>query len=358
MNHLPADSNGHTEIQLDTTQDYEYRVRSLSKFNVSGASNTIGIIYEPSTVKGQYQTSLYPYTICSVSRSGSLYFLSNQFGKTGVFDMLSNGLTWSTEAYNGLTGAGISWDDQKVAVCSGDGLIRVIRIGDGNQVQAIGVPASVWPIQVILDSDGSKLYSCYGNVIYCWSTLDGSQMMATPPRTYDIARIDLSPDGNTLACATGSIVELWDVPSGVLKSTLSPGMGVLQCVKYGPNGLLLVVTPGEIEFWNLSTGSKMSAVPGRFSWGWNQGGTFNASGTLFFADNPAVGFGPGPHEIGIWRVSDGLLLQHWANAPDESQTTWLSIPYRNVQRNVVQTVDVVGKVWNRTLSSVWEEHNW
>jgi WD40 repeat protein len=74
----------------------------------------------------------------------------------------------------------------------------------------------------------------------------------------------VSPDGKTLAVARGKweeithdegVVELWDLASGELKTSLAKEYGSAICVAFSPDGRTLASghRNGKIAFWQAAT---------------------------------------------------------------------------------------------------------
>jgi WD40 repeat protein len=82
--------------------------------------------------------------------------------------------------------------------------------------------------------------------------------------TISVSDLCVSPDGKTLAVARGKwtelehdegVVELWDLVSGELKTSLGKEHGSAICVAFSPDGRTLASghRSGKIAFWQAAT---------------------------------------------------------------------------------------------------------
>ena len=98
--------------------------------------------------------------------------------------------------------------------------------------------------------------------------LNTLKLQRTLPSTESVRRIQLSPDGNTLACGNSdNLVLLFDVNTWLNKYTLKGHINGISSVAFSPDGNTLVSSSWDntIRLWNLNTGKYMSTLKGETS---------------------------------------------------------------------------------------------
>ena len=129
-----------------------------------------------------------------------------------------------------------------------------------------GHVSGVWALTY--SPDGLTLASAsYDGTIRLWDTTTGqSKAVLREHAEGDLNRYEndawtpdgslaYSPDGQTLASAAGKFINLWDVNTKTLKTTLRGGEGRIGDVTYSPDGRTLANTDGPaINLWDADTG--------------------------------------------------------------------------------------------------------
>ena len=98
--------------------------------------------------------------------------------------------------------------------------------------------------------------------------LNTLKLQRTLPSTESVRRIQLSPDGNTLACGNSdNLVLLFDVNTWLNKYTLKGHINGISSVAFSPDGNTLVSSSWDntIRLWNVHTGKYMSTLKGETS---------------------------------------------------------------------------------------------
>lgn len=133
---------------------------------------------------------------------------------------------------------------------------------DGNYLTAGG-----WDdcLRVWRASDLQPVYDLYENLL---SSQRGVGTMAAPaqfqgPGSWRITDLAFSPDGQTLAAASGyGLVRLWNLQDGTLQGRLSTMYN--PEIVYSPDGNTLTVWNGLVQFWQPNTHSLLVTLENHF----------------------------------------------------------------------------------------------
>jgi WD40 repeat protein len=162
---------------------------------------------------------------------------------------------------------------------------------------------------MIFSGDDSKLI-CLGDGIYCWNVNTGALIYSTNTNVQytSASGVDLSPDGQTIAFATGSQVRLLNSSTGSIIytfPTFADGVGPL---KYSANNLLAVFSgENRIDIWDGSNNSLKSTITGfptgTYSFFFTDDNIFIIS---FIIQNASFSGNGTPYDV--WRLSDSRLV--------------------------------------------------
>lgn len=123
--------------------------------------------------------------------------------------------------------------------------------------KSISVPAQVQAIMV--RPDGMQMAIATGGRIFLWPMVNGRisvSLNAPTCRGHErsVRGIAYSPDGLTLV-STGEdgTFRVWDAETSMLRSTFTPGLGVLRTIAVAPDGLTVAVAgnKGTISIFDL-----------------------------------------------------------------------------------------------------------
>lgn len=104
-----------------------------------------------------------------------------------------------------------------------------------------------------------------------WRTGDWKEVPLAPLQDPKIMSVDVSPDERRLA--TGSAdgwVKMWSLPDGRLENASRPHAGWVFCLRFSPDGQLLVATgDAKVRLWDVTAQRELDSLPGHLgnSWG-------------------------------------------------------------------------------------------
>ena len=163
---------------------------------------------------------------------------------------------------------GVAYSPDGLTLASASGkFINLWDTDTGNLKATLeGHVQAVWALTY--SPDGLTLASAsYDGTIRLWDATTGqSKAILREHAEGDLTRYDndlftpdgslaYSPDGQTLASAAGKFINLWDVNTKTLKTTLRSGKGRIGDVTYSPDGRTLANTDGPaINLWDADTG--------------------------------------------------------------------------------------------------------
>ena len=163
---------------------------------------------------------------------------------------------------------GVAYSPDGLTLASASGkFINLWDTDTGNLKATLeGHVQAVWALTY--SPDGLTLASAsYDGTIRLWDTTTGqSKAILQEHAEGNLTRYDndlftpdgslaYSPDGLTLASASGKFINLWDVNTKTHKATLRGGEGRIGDVTYSPDGRTLANTDGPaINLWDADTG--------------------------------------------------------------------------------------------------------
>ena len=163
----------------------------------------------------------------------------------------------------------------------GKGTINAIKLSPDKTLLAVAGSAGVWLYDANTGAElallnghtapvSSIAFSPYGDILVSGS-YDGKiclwnpqthQLLRTLKDGGRVASVTFSPDGRTLANASGETIRLWDVQTGDSKASFGNHTSSLSSVIFSPDGRTLASedTDGNVALWDAQTGVHKAAI--------------------------------------------------------------------------------------------------
>jgi WD40 repeat protein len=140
--------------------------------------------------------------------------------------------------------------------------------------------------------------------VQLWDVAAGKELRKLKPGQYNVVRAAFTPDGKTLAVATGgSLVELYDVATGRRLYTLAGRRGTGAWLTFSPDGKTLAASAGgwgsAVQLWDAVSGRRL---------GVGEGPPGQLTGLAFTGPGRAVALSRSPEALFLWEVPSGKVL--------------------------------------------------
>jgi WD40 repeat protein len=220
----------------------------------------------------------------------------------------------------GATAIAFSPDDRWFATAGYDHNVRLWEIATGRPIRTLGGSGgTIWTIAV---SPDGRLIAAAGEdkIVRIWSTDSGRLLHALRGHSLNIWQVDFSPDGSRLASAGfDKSVRIWDPRSGALVRLLEGHNQAVVGLAYSRDGARLASSGDDstIRLWRTSDWALLRTIAAGnhiYSVAFSPNGRFLASGGRARSGlgtfwHQLTGWGSPADAIGLWRISDGALIQ-------------------------------------------------
>ncbi|MFI5679372.1 nSTAND1 domain-containing NTPase [Streptomyces cellulosae] len=159
-------------------------------------------------------------------------------------------LTGGTEPVYSLA---LSGDGHTVATGSADGRVRIWSLPNGRLRHTL--PGHGTGEEAAFSPDGRTLAVATGEVVRMWDPVTGRKSGDLTIHGGAIRGIAFSPDGRTVAAASATTVRVWDVATGRRRHGFT-GHPDPESVAFGPDGrtVAAVSLGGLVRVWDVATG--------------------------------------------------------------------------------------------------------
>jgi WD40 repeat protein len=154
------------------------------------------------------------------------------------------------------------------------------------------------PVYAVAFGRDGGLLASVGESIRLWDGKTGGAVRVLPHTGRTIA---LSPDGATLANVQLSWVELWDIPTGKVRSTLIGRALPVKVAAYSPDGGMMVSAAGDLSLWDMAAGQRIILPALTHA---------NASAAAFNPDGKLLASGGADGTLKLWDVRAGRELRN------------------------------------------------
>ena len=137
-------------------------------------------------------------------------------------------------------------DGSTIASASSDKTVRLWDVATGKHIKTLeGHTNTVYTVAYSPDGNTIVTGVGYGNDGICiWDVVTGELISTLKDRGPKFS-IVFSPDGTTIAAASGGGVNLWDADAGILLKTLSGHSGLVETIVYSPDGTTIASVDGD-----------------------------------------------------------------------------------------------------------------
>ena len=168
-------------------------------------------------------------------------------------------------------------------------------------------------------SPNGKVIATSGSdgTIYLWSSTTGQSLLKLVGHTGSVSTFSFSPDGITiLSKGSDNTVRLWDALTGKLLKTHMDWTDPVHFVSFSPDGKILVSAgwSKHVRLWDVNAGHLLKTL--------NADSSYPIKSIYFSQDGRTIAAntiaGPGrSHELFLWTVGTGELLQAFTGSKDE-----------------------------------------
>jgi WD40 repeat protein len=252
------------------------RITFSRRANVIAAARKNDVVLYSAT-SGQRIHTLHGHTrpveLCHIGESGALVASGDEESDDPADAILWDGKTGKLKHrmpghYRAVRSVAVAPDDRTVFTVDGTCDLRIWDVATGNLLLTTKEHRKAWGslgvTRIVFNGDGTSLYACAVGGVQEIDPVTGKMRRNLAIGTISISDLCVSPDGRTLAVSRGKlaphdhdegVVELWDLASGELMTTLAKQHGSAICVAFSPDGRTLATghRNGTIALWQAAT---------------------------------------------------------------------------------------------------------
>jgi WD40 repeat protein len=337
-----------TDLDLDSTISYQYRLKAITQRNSSDYSSNISVSYNLGeySLKRTFSGHTGAAWAVHFSPDGQLLATGggSDDGTVKVWNVSNGTIVKTLTGFSDVRSVRFSPDGTALAA-SGDAKIKLWNVSDWSEIRTLN-GASCCTITVIRFSpDGAILASGSAEkTVRLWNVNDGTLIQTLSGHTGTVWSLAFRPDGMNLASggggqATGSddsFIRIWDTKSGALINTYNANTILVWSLEYDNSGNRLGCGTFESNTysWDISTGEIHNELDGKRM-------TFNFDGSIIASSSGS--------QLYIW---DAETLQQLLQFSSQSDAVY-GMDFSPINNNLVTTsYDKSVKLWS--FSNRWQ----